>query len=83
MSDGENEGQRDAKIPGTRKTVIRKHTDLDVYKRSFAGAMRIFFLSKEFPSDEKFSLNLQSSADIPTNTPPPPCMRDTTKSSAC
>lgn len=70
MSDGENEGRRDVEIPGTRKTVIRKHTDLDVYQRSFAAAMRVFILSKKFPSDEKFSLTSQcrrSSRSVATN----------------
>lgn len=59
MRAGENEGRRDTEIPATRKTVIRKHTDLDVYQRSFAGAMRMFILSREFPPDEKFSLTSQ------------------------
>jgi len=59
MSDGENEGKREGATEGARKQVIRKHTDLDVYQRSFATAMKVFFLSKEFPPDEKFSLTSQ------------------------
>jgi four helix bundle protein len=59
MSDGEKEEQREGENAGLRKSVIRKHTDLDVYQRSFAAAMRVFFLSKEFPSEEKFSLTSQ------------------------
>lgn len=55
MSDGENEGKRE----GERKNVIRRHTDLDVYQRSFLIAMRVFFLSKEFPTEEKYSLTSQ------------------------
>jgi len=59
MSDGENEGKREGATEGARNQVIRKHTDLDVYQRSFATAMKVFFLSKEFPPDEKFSLTSQ------------------------
>ena len=38
---------------------IRSHRDLDVYRRAFASAMRIFQLSKAFPRDEVFSLTDQ------------------------
>ena len=38
---------------------IRTHRDLDVYKLSFDGAMRIFEISKRFPKEEKFSLTDQ------------------------
>ena len=44
---------------GRKKKVIR-HTDLEVYKRAFAAAMRVFQLSKRFPPEEKFSLTDQS-----------------------
>jgi four helix bundle protein len=40
-------------------TKIRSHRDLDVYKRAFATAMRIFRLSKGFPKEETFSLTDQ------------------------
>lgn len=43
----------------TRKTVIRKHTDLDVYKRGFATAMTVFHFSKKFPIEERYSLTDQ------------------------
>src|SRR6266700_3911819 len=33
--------------------------DLDVYKKAYQLAMRIFELSKRFPSDEKFALTGQ------------------------
>lgn len=42
-----------------RKSVVRKHTDLDVYERGFAAAMKVFRLSKAFPLDEKYSLTDQ------------------------
>ena len=38
---------------------IRTHRDLDVYKRGFAAAMRVFELSKRFPRDENYSLTDQ------------------------
>jgi four helix bundle protein len=43
-----------------RKTTIRRHTDLDVYERAFAAAMRLFALSKSFPADERYSLTDQA-----------------------
>lgn len=55
MSDGEIERKRD----GERKRVIRKHTDLEVYERAFAAAMRFFELSRGFPAEEKYSLTDQ------------------------
>jgi len=42
-----------------RKTTILKHTDLDVFKRSFDAAMTLFELSKKFPAEERFSLTDQ------------------------
>ncbi len=45
--------------PSSRKATIRKHTDLDVYKRSFSAAMMRFDFSKEFPLEERFSLTDQ------------------------
>ncbi len=35
---------------------IIRHQDLEVYKKAFSGAMRIFELSKSFPKEETFSL---------------------------
>lgn len=50
-------------LPGAgdrrRKKSIRKHTDLEVYQRSFEAGMEFFALSKAFPSDERFSLTDQ------------------------
>jgi four helix bundle protein len=38
---------------------IVRHQDLEVYKKAFASAMRIFELSKNFPKEETFSLTDQ------------------------
>ncbi len=38
------------------KKTIRRHTDLEVYQKAFAAAMRIFELTKAFPREEKYSL---------------------------
>ena len=51
--DGENAGKQD------RKKVIRRHTDLEVYKRAFDSAMRIYNLTKSFPKEETYSLTDQ------------------------
>ncbi len=39
--------------------MITKHTELDVYKRAFELAMKLFRLSKEFPKEETYSLTDQ------------------------
>jgi four helix bundle protein len=47
-----------------------RHTDLEVYKRAFALARRIFELSKAFPKEETYSLTDQirrSSRSVCTN----------------
>jgi four helix bundle protein len=38
------------------KPPIRHFRDLEVYRRAFAAAMRIFELTKRFPPEEKFAL---------------------------
>src|SRR3989442_6551111 len=38
---------------------VRSHQDLEVYRRGFAGAMRIFRLSAHFPKEETYSLTDQ------------------------
>ena len=38
---------------------IRRHQDLDVYKKAFAAAMEIFEISKAFPKEETYSLTDQ------------------------
>jgi four helix bundle protein len=35
---------------------ITRHTELDVYKRAFELAMKVFRYSKEFPKEERYSL---------------------------
>jgi four helix bundle protein len=42
-----------------RKKTIRRHTDLEVYPKAFAAAMRIFELTKSFPKEERYSLTDQ------------------------
>ena len=38
---------------------IKKHTELEVYKRAFAAAMALFGASKSFPREETYSLTDQ------------------------
>ncbi len=42
------------------KKKITRHTELDVYQKAFASAMKIFELSKSFPVEEKYSLTNQA-----------------------
>ncbi len=42
-----------------RKKLVRKHTDLEVYQRSFTAAMHLFQLTQKFPAEERFSLSDQ------------------------
>lgn len=46
-------------VNATRKRLVKKHTDLEVYQRGFAAAMQIFHLSKKFPKEEMYSLTDQ------------------------
>jgi four helix bundle protein len=39
--------------------LIRSHLELDVYKIAFDAAMKIFELTKQFPTEEKYSLTDQ------------------------
>ncbi|PHX87124.1 MAG: four helix bundle protein [Opitutia bacterium] len=58
MKEGEKErGGEGEKKP--RRRVVRRHTDLDVYARSFAAAMKLFELSRKFPMEERYSLTDQ------------------------
>ncbi len=45
--------------PNGRKSVIRRHTDLEVYRQAFEAAMKIFEVSKVFPQEEIYSLTDQ------------------------
>ena len=40
----------------TRKRLVLRHTDLDVYQRGFESARKIFKHSRKFPSEERDSL---------------------------
>jgi four helix bundle protein len=42
-----------------RAEGIRKHTDLEVYRRAFDAAIRVFELTKQFPREEVYSLTDQ------------------------
>ncbi len=44
---------------GQRRSTVRRHTDLEVYRRAFAVAMRVFELSQSFPKEERYSLTDQ------------------------
>ena len=39
--------------------VIRRHTELEVYRRAFGAAMGVFELTKSFPREEQYSLSDQ------------------------
>ena len=39
-----------------RKKDINHFRDLEIYRRAFDAAMRIFKVTKEFPAEEKYSL---------------------------
>ncbi len=50
---------------------IENHTDLQVYRKAFDAAMKIFELSKSFPKEETYSLTDQmrrSSRSVCANT---------------
>ena len=58
MKEGEKErGGEGEKKP--RRRLVRRHTDWEVYQRSFAAAMRLFELSRKFPPEERYSLTDQ------------------------
>ena len=49
---------------------IRRHKELEVYQTAFEAAMRIYMLSRDFPTEEKYSLTDQirrSSRSVCTN----------------
>jgi four helix bundle protein len=39
--------------------LVASHADLEVYRKAFDAAMRVFKLSKRFPKDETYSLTDQ------------------------
>ena len=49
---------------------VESHEELEVYKRAFEAAMRVFELSSKFPREETYSLTdqiLRSSRSVATN----------------
>ncbi len=71
MNENKQEEEDGAVKPAKRKRVVRRHTDLDVFQRSFAAAMQVFELSRKFPPEERYSLTDQcrrSSRSVSSNT---------------
>lgn len=58
MKEGEKERVGDGERK-PRRRAIRRHTELEVFRRSFAAAMRLFEVSRKFPSEERYSLTDQ------------------------
>ena len=46
-------------MTNTKRPLVRRHTDLEVYKLGFDLAMHLFELSKLFPIEERYSLTDQ------------------------
>jgi four helix bundle protein len=72
----ESRGEREKKAYANKQNVkktrekIRYHWELDVYRLSTEAAMKIFFLSKNFPKEEIYSLTDQirrSSRSVSSN----------------
>src|SRR5438045_1494133 len=59
MNEGPRDREKGETSSRTRKKVVRKHTDLEVYQRAFEAAMQLFALSKRFPVEERYSLTDQ------------------------
>ena len=55
----ENGRQGDTGTGRAGNMKIRRHQDLEVYKKAFSAAMRIFEISKSFPVEERYSLTDQ------------------------
>jgi four helix bundle protein len=51
-----SEDEKMKKYEINKSKDINHFRDLEVYKRAFMAAMRIFQLTKEFPTEEKYSL---------------------------
>ena len=39
--------------------ILKRHQDLNVYKKAFQNAMEIYQISKSFPVSEKYSMTSQ------------------------
>ena len=56
MSEPIKEGEtRRAGEGEKRKSRVLRHTDLEVYARAFAAAMKVFQLTKSFSAEERYS----------------------------
>jgi four helix bundle protein len=48
-----------ATVRSSRSKFVRKHADLEVFKKAFELSMQIFQLSRKFPAEERYSLTDQ------------------------
>lgn len=55
-AEGQNVRRSEDRVDDIMKPPIRHFRDLEVYRRAFSAAMRIFELTKRFPAEEKFAL---------------------------
>ena len=46
-------------MTAAKRPLVRRYTDLEVYKLGFGLAMRLFEVSKSFPPEERYSLTDQ------------------------
>jgi len=70
IRDCEPGGEQETRNKRQKARVIKNYKDLEVYKLSYKLAMEIFWLSKKFPKEERYSLVSQirnSSRSIPAN----------------
>lgn len=54
----------------SERKVIKSYKDLEVYQLSYKLAMEIFWVTRDFPKEEKYSLTsqiLESSRSVPAN----------------
>jgi four helix bundle protein len=56
---GSRKPDKETRRRGDKEMKIRKHTELEVYKKAFDAAMQIFQASKSFPKEETYSLTDQ------------------------
>lgn len=46
-------------MSNAKRQLVRRHTDLEVFKQAFTLAMELFRVSKSFPVEERYSLTDQ------------------------
>ena len=56
IRDCEPGGEQETRNKRQKARVIKNYKDLEVYKLSYKLAMEIFWLSKKFPKEERYSL---------------------------